>query len=132
MSRIRLFLYHWRKGRGFGYPRCCVLRFSAHVAFFGLGFQAVERGITQGGDHFWVPCCLFHRPDYTWDEWKGIVAARFDNIWNRIDRSNVTTSGFVPRIVGGYRAPTGSIVTSDYDRRRKRQIEDLRRRGNDL
>lgn len=50
----------WRRGRGFGYPRCCVARFALDALTERRG---APRGLTAArpdGER-WVPCGLLHR-----------------------------------------------------------------------
>lgn len=42
-------------GLRYGYPVCCVVRFS-----FGRGEQAVKRGICHADSDPYVPCGIFH------------------------------------------------------------------------
>jgi hypothetical protein len=56
----------WHFGRAYGYPRCCVLRYSLDSAVHRSPAQL--RGIhyrtsTSSGDDNFVPCGVFHRAD---------------------------------------------------------------------
>ena len=58
-------LAHYRKGRGFGYPRCCCARWTLDRL---LGRSPANRGLVlvdiDGGSQY-VPCGIFHHRDVT-------------------------------------------------------------------
>jgi len=45
----------YKKGRKYGYPLCCILRFCLTDEHSGL-----KRGSIKRGNSLWVPCNIFH------------------------------------------------------------------------
>ena len=78
MGKINQFLFHWRKGRRFGYPICCIVRFSLESAmhdgktfYFKDGYQTsvMRRGFVRIDDEKgFVPCGIFHQKTHDFED----------------------------------------------------------------
>jgi hypothetical protein len=78
MGKINQFLFHWRNGQKFGYPICCIVRFSLEAAmqdgktfYFKDGYQTggMRRGMVWiNSKRGFVPCGIFHQKTHDFEE----------------------------------------------------------------
>lgn len=63
MTRTKMALRHLRRGVRFGYPICCVVRYSLDT-FAPHPFRALVRGaVKRSPKTQFVPCGIFHKHD---------------------------------------------------------------------
>lgn len=61
---------HLFLGIGFGFPLCCVLRWTVEH-WFGDKGQAKRRGMRRTAHGAYVPCGVFHKHEFTYAQWDG-------------------------------------------------------------
>jgi hypothetical protein len=66
-GKIQRFIFAWRNGRKFGFPICCILRFSFEDAQRDGKMIPLEKGMAElrgivdrGDGNIFVPCNVFH------------------------------------------------------------------------